>query len=177
MSSSLPPSPPAGVDIRLLDTACAADYRAIRLAALRDAPDAFGSTYAIEAARPFEHFAERVATTRVFAVYLDGRIAGMIGYKRESGGKDRHKGFLWGMYVAPHAQRRGFAAALVEAALAAAATEVEQVTLSVVQGNDAARALYERLGFTLYGVEPRALKSANGYADELLMVKFLAAVS
>ncbi|MCL6470330.1 MAG: GNAT family N-acetyltransferase, partial [Ralstonia sp.] len=40
-------------------------------------------------------------------------------------------------------------------------------------GNDAALALYERCGFETYGVEPRALKSTTGYADEVLMVRFL----
>jgi ribosomal protein S18 acetylase RimI-like enzyme len=52
--------------------------------------------------------------------------------------------------------------------------EVEQLTLSVVQDNEAARNLYRALGFETYGIEPRALKSAAGYADELLMVCFLA---
>jgi hypothetical protein len=33
--------------------------------------------------------------------------------------------------------------------------------------------LYAQCGFTAYGVEPRALKSAQGYADEVLMVRFL----
>jgi ribosomal protein S18 acetylase RimI-like enzyme len=50
---------------------------------------------------------------------------------------------------------------------------VQQLTLSVVQGNDAALALYKRCGFETYGVEPRALKSTTGYADEVLMVRFL----
>jgi ribosomal protein S18 acetylase RimI-like enzyme len=43
-----------------------------------------------------------------------------------------------------------------------------------VQDNAAAPALYRGLGFEAYGVEPRALKSAAGYADEVLMVRFLA---
>ncbi|AOI50134.1 putative acetyltransferase [Burkholderia oklahomensis] len=161
------------VEVRRLSASLAADYRAIRLAALQDMPDAFGSTYDVEVARPLTAFAERLAGTIVFGAYVGGRIAGMAGFKRLDGAKARHKGFLWGMYVAPDARRHGVGAALLDAVLAAAAEAVEQVTLAVVDGNGAARAFYERHGFVVYGVEPRALKGANGYADELLMVKFL----
>ena len=47
------------------------------------------------------------------------------------------------------------------------------VNSSFTIGNDAALALYERCGFETYGAEPRALKSTTGYADEVLMVRFL----
>ena len=43
----------------------------------------------------------------------------------------------------------------------------------MVENQVAAIALYERFGFRRYGVEPRALKSAAGYANEVLMVLFL----
>ena len=53
-----------------------------------------------------------------------------------------------------------------------ARARAEQLTLSVVS-NSSAVALYRRLGFEVYGTEPRALKGDDGYADELLMVRFL----
>jgi ribosomal protein S18 acetylase RimI-like enzyme len=43
----------------------------------------------------------------------------------------------------------------------------------VVQDNTAALSLYRALGFEVYGSEPRALKDAGRYSDELLMVRFL----
>ncbi|EIP85993.1 acetyltransferase, GNAT family protein [Burkholderia humptydooensis MSMB43] len=167
------PASAPSVEIRRLFAAHAADYRAIRLAALRDAPEAFGSTYDAEAERSLAAFAQRLDSSIVFGAYVDGAIAGMAGFKRLDGAKERHKGFLWGVYVAPAARRLGVGAALLDAALAAAAQTVEQVTLAVIDGNGAARAFYERHGFVAYGVEPRALKGANGYADELLMMRFL----
>ncbi len=51
--------------------------------------------------------------------------------------------------------------------------DLEQLHLTVVRGNDKAIALYQRFGFTTYGIEPRALKSAGIYVDELLMVLLL----
>lgn len=154
-----------------------ADYRAIRLAALKDSPDAFGSTYEAEAGLATEAFAERLATTIVLGAYAgtgsDARIVGMVGFKQQTIAKLAHKGFLWGFYVAPAARGRGVGLALVDRIVAAATGLVQQLTLSVVRGNDAALALYERCGFETYGVEPRALKSTTGYADEVLMVRFL----
>lgn len=99
----------------------------------------------------------------------------MAGFRRETSPKERHKGLLWGMYVAPDARRYRIGAALVQAVLDHAAGEVEQVRLAVSQANAAAIGLYEQLGFVAYGHEPRSLKSPAGvYSDDLLMVRFLA---
>jgi ribosomal protein S18 acetylase RimI-like enzyme len=160
--------------IRRLDPSDAEDYRAIRLKALQTAPEAFGSVYAAEAARPTADFAERLASSAVFGAYRDGRIVGMAGFKQETGPRDSHKGFVWGFFVEPEARGQGVGAALMNALIAHARDIVEQLTLAVVSSNAGAIALYESFGFRSYGVEPRALKSPDGYADEVLMVRFLA---
>ena len=50
----------------------------------------------------------------------------------------------------------------------------EQAELEVVDGNAAAMALYEKLGFALCGRRPNGVKYADGsYADDLLMVRRL----
>ncbi len=165
-------NPPMTAEIRRIDDQNVEDYRSIRLAALRNAPEAFGSTYDEEVSRPMSAFADRLRHTTVFGAYDDARVVGMVGFARQSGPKDRHKGFLWGMYVDPEMRGRGIGAALVGAALRHAAGLVEQVTLSVVTSNTSAIALYEALGFKPYGVEPRALKSAQGCADEMLMLRY-----
>jgi ribosomal protein S18 acetylase RimI-like enzyme len=147
------------------------DYRTIRLQALELAPEAFGSVHALEAARPAEAFAERLSSAVVMGAYAEGRIAGMAGYKRCEGPRDAHKAFVWGVFVAPDFQGHGVGQALIKALIAAARQEVEQLTLAVVASNESAIALYERNGFKTYGVEPRALKSAAGYEDEVLMAQ------
>ncbi|CAJ0736682.1 GNAT family N-acetyltransferase [Ralstonia mannitolilytica] len=80
---------------------------------------------------------------------------------------------MWGGYVALRARGRGVGRALMDGIVAAATGRVEQLTLSVVRTNAAALALYAQCGFTAYGLQPRALKSAQGYADEVRMVRFL----
>lgn len=148
-------------------------YRAIRLAALKTAPEAFGSAYKTEAAWPVADFVDRLATSAVFGAYAAGGIVGVAGFKQESGPKGAHKGFVWGVYVQPDARRHGVGAALIEAILQSASEVVEQLTLAVAQGNNAAIEMYRKFGFEVYGVEPRALKTCTGYSDEVLMVRFL----
>ena len=159
--------------IRRLKPADAEAYRAIRLAALKAAPESFSSTYEAEVDRPIEHFGRRVADTAIFGAFADEQLVGMAGFMRESSPRERHKGLLWGMYVAPAARRYRIGAALVQAVLDHAAGEVEQVRLAVSHGNTAAIGLYERLGFVAYGHEPRSLKGLGGYSDDVLMVRFL----
>jgi ribosomal protein S18 acetylase RimI-like enzyme len=164
---------PGPFQFRRLQSADASDYRAIRLAALEGDADAFGSTYEAEVGRPLTHFAERLTSSVVHGAYADGFIVGMAGFKRQEGARERHKAFVWGTYVRPAARRLGVARGLMEALLAEAGEVVEQLTLCVVRENTAAQALYRTLGFEVYGIEPRALKSPAGYADEVLMVRYL----
>jgi ribosomal protein S18 acetylase RimI-like enzyme len=124
--------------------------------------------YEVEAARPVESFVERLASSIVLGAYADGRIVGVAGFRREIGPKERHKGIVWGVYVQPEARGQGVAASLIAAIIDAAREIVEQLTLTVVQGNSAAIALYRRFGFQVYGVEPRARKNPGG--DKVLMV-------
>ena len=159
--------------IRHLAREDAGDYRAIRLAALQGDAAAFGSSYSAEVRRTVEEFAQRLETSTVYGAYADGRIVGMAGFKRYEGAREGHKAFVWGTYVRPDQRRRGAARALMQAAVDAARGAVEQLTLTVVSDNAAAVALYRGLGFEIYGTEPRALKGDDGYADEILMVRFL----
>jgi ribosomal protein S18 acetylase RimI-like enzyme len=159
--------------IRQLTPADDADYRAIRLAALQNAPDAFGSTHEMEAARPLSGWEERLQMPGAFAAYLDGKIVGLARFVQDSGSpKERHKGSVYGIYVAPEVRRQGLGSALIEAVIEHASGVVEQLRLGVVDTNASVMRLYEKHGFEVYGREVRALKTAAGYFDEVLMVRF-----
>jgi ribosomal protein S18 acetylase RimI-like enzyme len=148
-------------------------YRSIRLEALQNEPDAFGSTFEKESAEPLQVFIDSLARNAIFGSFFGDRLAGVAGFYIMPGPKMSHKGVLWGMYVVPEARGSGLAAALVETVLAYAGKEVEQVQLTVVVSNPRARRFYERMGFVEYGLEEKALKYKGGYFDEVLMVKFL----
>ena len=159
--------------IRRLGPADTAAYRTIRLAALEHAPDAFGSVFAVEAAQPLAAFTARLTTLAVFGAFVDAGIAGLVGFQPESGPRRAHKGVLSSFYVDPAWRGRGMAAALLSAAIEHARGVVEQVTLTVVRDNVAAVGFYERHGFETYGIEPRSLKTATGYLDQVLMIRWL----
>ena len=155
--------------IRMLGPEDAGWFRDIRLEALRLSPEAFGSTYEIEAARPPEFLAERLAGSTVFGGFGGGTLLGIAGFKQEQGLKDRHKAMLWGMYVRPAARGLKLGARLVAAVLDHARGRVELVQLAVVADNDSARRLYLAAGFVEYGLERHALKYEGRYWDEILM--------
>jgi ribosomal protein S18 acetylase RimI-like enzyme len=160
-------------EIRRLTLSDVEDFRTIRLAALQREPEAFGSTYELEAVQPISQFSDRLATSTIFGAFTASIIVGMAGYKSGIGQKHRHKGFIWGVYVQPETRGQGIATALMDALLRSAGGVVEQLTLTVVLGNRTAISLYRKFKFEPYGIEPRALKHNEEYWDEMLMIRSL----
>jgi RimJ/RimL family protein N-acetyltransferase len=156
--------------IRRLSTDDAGVYRELRLDGLRNAPTAFGSSYEAESKNTLEEFAERLNRSYVAGAWLTGSLVGTAGFYRLDGLKTAHRGNIWGVYVRPDVRGHGVARALISDVLAFARTQVQQVHLSVVTENESARRLYEALGFTIYGTEPRSLFVDGRYLDEYMMV-------
>ena len=125
--------------------------RDVRLAALSEAPYAFGSTYAREAAFTEERwrgrFSERSVAFFAFAEPDDAVPAGLAGVYVEDGAAD-----LVSMWVRPSARGLGVGEAVVAAAASwAKAHDFGSLSLWVTESNAPARRLYERCGFTPTG--------------------------
>jgi ribosomal protein S18 acetylase RimI-like enzyme len=166
------------VEVRLVRVDEAEQFRALRLRALKEEPEAFGSSWEEENARPPEQTVARLqaSDTTAFGGYdNDGRLVGMVRLWHEDGVKTRHKANIISMYVAPEARSRGLGRMLLDAAIARARETpgIEQLLLAVVTTNTAAHDLYLAAGFDPYGLEPLALKLGERYLDEELMVLFL----
>ena len=163
--------------IRRLVEEDAEAYRTLRLHALQESPQAFGSSYAETVTQSVASMAERIcpgpaAPYSFFLGAFDPAIIGMVGFHREPRLKTRHKGAILSMYVQPEARGRGIGRTLLERAIAEARQQpgLEQITLMVVSTDQVARRLYESCGFEVYGVEPHALKVDDQYLDEDLMI-------
>jgi RimJ/RimL family protein N-acetyltransferase len=163
----------SGLQVRRLETSDSPLYRDIRLEALKQNPEAFGSTFERENEQPLSWFEAVVGRSDIFGVFLDGTLAGIAGYVAQESSKQAHKAVLWGMYVRSAARNSGLGKKLVAAVLSHARGRVEMIQLTVVSENEAARRLYTALGFVEYGCERRALKQDGRYYDEVLMVNFL----
>jgi ribosomal protein S18 acetylase RimI-like enzyme len=159
----------ARIEIRPLGSADAVAYRHLRLAALRDTPEAFGSTFERENTQPLAWFRDRLANSYVFGAFRSVELLAVAGFARREGEKEKHKGLLWGMYVRPDTRNAGIGRQLIEAVIDYARQHVELIQLSVVSGNEGARRLYASLGFVEYGIEKNSLKQCGHYYDEILM--------
>jgi GNAT superfamily N-acetyltransferase len=124
--------------------------RSIRLRALLDAPDAFGSTYEESVARPVERWSEQLRDLPTFVAVDDDIDVGIVRCARDKA--DTETAWLISMWVAPEARRRGVGAILVDAVINwARANRVSRLLLEVADGNAPAIALYARKGFTPNG--------------------------
>lgn len=175
---------PATPPIRRLSRNDAPEYRALRLRAFREHPEAFTSAYEEEVLKPLAYTEQRLASGS--SAWYWGAFAadpqtgadvlvGCVGLDREQRLKNRHKAVVIGMYVAPEQARRGLGRALLAALLAdARASDLEQVVLSVTHGNASAEKLYQDAGFISYGIEPKAIKVGTRYFGKNLMFLSLA---
>lgn len=144
--------------------------RDVRLAALREAPDAFASTYDREEPYPEERWRGWLTHESVmFFPYVAGvaEPAGLAGVLVKRGAAQ-----LVSMWVRPDARGRGVARALVSAAADwAKARGHDAMYLWVAESNEQARRLYERCGFTATG-ERQPLPS-NPAQPEIRMLRAL----
>jgi len=123
-----------------------AALKAVRLAALGDAPDAFGLTLATAAAWTEAEWRERAACRRAeYVLAFDGAQAvGMAGGHAGAGGEYE----LIGMWVQPSHRGTPAAARLVDAIKRYASVAGHQrVILAVAPINTRAAAFYQRHGF------------------------------
>jgi putative acetyltransferase len=102
-----------------------------------------------------------------------GRVVGHLSAAREEGPATAHVASL-GMAVARDWRGRGVGAALLaETFRWARWAGVEKLALSVYPGNEAARGLYRRFGFTEEGRLAGHSKKSYGYEDEIVMGRWV----
>jgi ribosomal protein S18 acetylase RimI-like enzyme len=165
------------MEVRPLAEADASEYHELRLRALREHPDAFTSSYEEDRLKPLAWASSRLAPSTaapddfVLGAFADGRLIGILGMSVEPRAKIRHKGHVFGMYVASEYAGRGVGRALMSACLrrARGIPALEQLQLTVTESNVRAKSFYESAGFRSFGMERNAVKIGERYVDKCHM--------
>jgi ribosomal protein S18 acetylase RimI-like enzyme len=147
-------------------------YRALRLQALQDTPDAFGSTWAEEAARPVDAWQERLRAGVASGADLPllalaaGVPAGLCWAKQDA--DDSRRVHLFQMWVAPEHRGIGLGRQLLRGAIDwASARGAQSLCLGVTLGDSSALRLYRAAGFVAEG-EAEALRPGSALCSQAM---------
>ncbi|WBU55444.1 GNAT family N-acetyltransferase [Paracoccus sediminicola] len=148
----------SGTDFQLwrLTPDRAEEWRAIRLEALRSAPEAFGSSFDEWEERPLEDFAARLACCEMWAAgAAPGQPRAVASWERDISPAEPDLGWVMSVFVAPDARGQGLGDAILARLIRdAGAAGMTRMGLHVGQNNLAALALYARAGFIATGGPP-----------------------
>lgn len=160
------------IEIRKLTPDDTQAYRACRLDALLDSPQAFASSYEEEVQMSDDTIRQRFAghpkESAVFGAFDGDRIIGLTGIFREERQKRRHKMTIVSVFVQPEYRGQRIGSRLMETAVAHARSVegVERIELAVESTNVPAKSLYRSFGFTSWGTEPSFAKVEGVEYDE-----------
>jgi RimJ/RimL family protein N-acetyltransferase len=166
------------VTIRPAELADAENFRALRLQALRDHPDAFSADYAFNASQPITYWEQRLSDLgsqgMIFFAESQPGLVGTCGVRRENSPATQHSATVWGVFVLEQWRGLHIAENLIQQCVAwAQANGVSNLRLGVVTTNTSAVRCYRRCGFIVYGVEPQSISVDGRMYDEFLMVRYL----
>ena len=149
------------------------EYRALRLEALKTAPEAFGSAYEEEARHTEERWKGRMGGV-LFAL-SEGKPVGLIAPVFSDRAKTRHIAHLYSFFVTSARRDEGIGRRLLEEALSRIRNDgnIAKVELSVNPSFGAAVRLYKDAGFVVTGRARKELKVGGKFFDLLNMELYL----
>jgi len=160
------------LSIRRLQAEDAALYRPLRLRALTEDPAAYLTSPEEFAARSLADIAGQLTpseTAFTLGALAGTQLVGMATLVRAGRLKLRHRADVMAVYVAPETRGQGVAVALLGELIRQARQMpgLDVLNLSVTETQLAARQLYLKLGFSVWGVQPDALRQAGAPLTEL----------
>ncbi|MFQ6551686.1 N-acetyltransferase family protein [Aestuariibius insulae] len=154
-------------EIRALGPDDLAEWRSIRLEALKTVPEAFLTTYDEERALTDEAVAKRLKRGTIRAIFSDNALAGVLAFVPMTAAACRHRAEIFAVYTRPSYRKTGATSALFDAVLAEARERgFRQLELSVAADNLRAIRFYERYGFKWQGRIPRAVRLGDRWQDD-----------
>lgn len=157
-------------------------FREIRVEMCKLHPEAFGPTPEEVLANSSEKMTDLAAPRDTFpqsfilGAFEKGKLIGTVAFRRDEAQKERHRAWIWAVYVRPEHRGRGISKKLMIAAIDAARNidGLEALVLEVGAPQTGARTLYTALGFHTFGTHYGVFKLGDGrYVDHEAMVLWL----
>lgn len=132
-------------------------------------------TMTVEQEEDFLRGTLQSANVTMILCEVDGRLAGNCQLARKDRIKTRHRGMI-GIALVREFWNLGIGTAMFHEMIRLAKEQgIEQLELEVIEGNQRAMALYEKMGFRVVGEKPNAIRLKDGtMLKEFYMVKELA---
>ena len=164
--------PTLSLSVRRLQPSDAPAYRELRLRALTQDPQAYMTSAEEYLTRPLPEIAADLSAQDdrfTLGAHLGARLVGIATLVRSTRQKQRHRADVMGVYVAPDVRGQGAGSALLTDLIrrARAMPGLAALGISVTETQTAARRLYERFGFEVWGTEPDALRLDGRALTEL----------
>jgi len=168
--------------IRKLTLDDASAYRQLRVDMCRDHPEAFSQTPEEAAEMSLEKFLQWMCPRDVFpqnfilGAFDGDRLIGSAGLRREDNAKERHRAWVWAVYVRPEGRGKGVSRQLMQTMIDEARKweGLEMLDLDVSVTQTGARTLYTSLGFFTTGLVLHGYKLPDGrYVDFEKMILWL----
>jgi len=98
-------------------------------------------------------------------------LIGLIGLKRETRESVAHKGTMWGFYIEPEYQEKGYGKLLVQELFNEVKDDesLKYVRLQVADSCEKAIRLFKSAGFCQYGLEPESITDGTTFYDQIYM--------
>ena len=152
------------MEIQRLSLDEAARLRSIQLAALHDAPQAFGTTFQTAVRLSTNTWLYQLQIFPTFVAVVDGIDSGMVRSARNS--NDVSSAYLISLWVAPQARRLGVGSMLIDTVVAwGRSVGYARLLLEVAEKNGHAISLYTGKGFKPTG-QTRALPPPREHIKE-----------
>lgn len=165
------------VTVRRLLPPDVSDYRSIRLEALKNDPDNYGSTFEEESKTPqlvFEKYIlEQTPGNRMYGAFDGAVLIGISGFFGDTRQRVLHRAKVTQVYIDPAYRGKGIAKKLLNHLIKEAFQigSMESLQLEAVDSNKTAVGLYLSLGFVSYGRFENYFKKLDGsYLDQQFMV-------
>jgi GNAT superfamily N-acetyltransferase len=167
---------------RKLTTADARAFRELRAEMCDRHPEAFGQTPDEVRQMPEEKFLDWMSPSDVFpekfvlAAFDGEQLIGTAALRREDSEKERHRGWIWSVYVRQEGRGKGLGKLLMQQLIIECRKMegLEALTLTVAVTQTSARTLYTSLGFFTNGLILKGYRLPDGrYIDNEEMTLWL----